>query len=248
MSTIKELQKKIHDIEEQHQVEISELKQKLNDMALKYEEKIEKLTEKLISDQKEFQNTILQTIQNIMKASTESMKLIVEDTSKQTAIEVEKNFTKILEKKEKQKNLVVVGMPERDEESDWNRVYEMASHAGIIDPPSAIKTAYRDGIPGKKTSGGFLIPRILKIRFTNKNYRLAFLKKNYNELGEDFSRLYVRPDLTYEEREHDRALKAQLRQRRADTGNQNLIIKNGEIIDKTMWNNVTVRGNRRASQ
>lgn len=94
----------------------------------------------------------------------------------------------------------------------------------------------------------FLIPRILKVRSMNKNYRSAFLKQNYKELGEDFSRLYVRPDLTFEERERDRALKSQLQQRRAETGNQNLIIRNGEIVDKPVGIYATVQENSQASQ
>lgn len=252
MTTIKELQKKIHDIEEHHKAEIAELnrkfEQRLADLTEKYEEKVDKLTEIISNVQKDIPSLISQAVEKAIKASAESMKNIIEDVAKQTAQAVEKSLNNSWEKKEKQKNLVVVGMSERDEGSDWNRVYEMAKHAGIADPHSAIKTIFRDGSSGRKTPAGLPVTRILKVRFTNKNYRLAFLKTNYRDLGVDFSRLYVRPDLTYDEREMDRALKAELQQRRADTGNLNLIIRNGQIIDKTLWNHGTIRGNERSSQ
>ncbi len=89
-------------------------------------------------------------VENPIKITAESVKCMIGDVAEQTAAAVEKSLMRTLEKKEKKKNLVIVGLPERDEASDWNRIYQMAEHAGIADPPSAIKTIFRDGAAGKK--------------------------------------------------------------------------------------------------
>jgi hypothetical protein len=56
-------------------------------------------------------------------------------------------------------------------------------------------------------------------------------------MGTNFAKVYARQDLTYEERVKDRALKAELQQRRATENNLNLVIRNGKIIDKTIRSN-----------
>lgn len=247
MSTIKELQKRINDLEKQHQTEIIELNNKFDlkfaELSKKYEEKVDTLTTSIISFHNEIPQMISDAVQNAVKSIFDSYKTTFENIVSATADTVSKSFMNSLEIKEKQKNLVIVGMPEVDDNSDRERVYQMAKYAGIDDPSLAIKTTFRDGRGGKKSRSGAPIPRIIKVRFANKNYRKIFLTKGYKELGDDFSGLYVRPDLTFEEREADRALKAELRQRKSATGNENLVIKNGRIVDKTQLQPPKRQGN-----
>jgi hypothetical protein len=161
------------------------------------------------------------------------MKNSIKQVAIETASAVEKSFLDLLEKKEKKKNLVVVGMNEGDDASDWDKVCQMAQSSGIEAPEIAIKTVFRDGAAGKRRPNGSIIPRILKVKFANQSYRERFLRGNYKRLGGDFSNLYVRRDLTYDERQRDRALKADLQERRSVENNPNLIIRNEKIVDRT---------------
>lgn len=52
-------------------------------------------------------------------------------------------------------------------------------------------------------------------------------------MGADFGFVYARHDMSYEEREKDRELKAELHQRRMIEENSNFAIRNFRIIDKS---------------
>ena len=210
--------------------QITELKKEMAEMSKKYDSKIAQLLESI-------PNIVANAVDSAIKAMANSMKDLMKETAKETAMAVEKSFLSTLEKNEKKENVVVVGLPERDEAADRARIYEMAQHAGINQPDHAIKTTFRDGIAGKRRQNGEMIPRIMKVKFVNKEYREKFLRTNYKGMGAEFAQVYVRHDMTYEEREKDRELKAELRHRRTTEGNSNLVIRNGRIIDKTNQSN-----------
>lgn len=128
---------------------------------------------------------------------------------------------------------MLVGLPEGDEESDWDRVSRMATKAGIAHPNQAIKTVFRDGVRGGTRQDGSTIPRIVKIRFWNKAYRETMLKfGRYREMGNDFAHTYLRHDMTYDERVKNKELRMELQHRRETERNQALVIRDGKIIDK----------------
>jgi hypothetical protein len=97
---------------------------------------------------------------------------------------MEKVFLSILEKKEKKENAVVIGLPESDELTDQNQIQEMARHAGIIQPEFAIKTTFRDGIAGKRRQNGEAIPRIVKVKFFNKEHREKIFAGQFQKYGD----------------------------------------------------------------
>jgi hypothetical protein len=230
-TTTASLQKQITDLQNHHKKELSELHQK-------YDEKIESLLKTILDIQKSIPAIIADTVKNAVQTAVDAFKEITKSTIieaiEKSSTTMEKNFATIVEKKEKGKNLVLVGLPEGDENSDWDRVCYMAEKTGITNPTIAIKTIYRDGMEGRKNVRGEIIPRIIKIKFANKQYREKMLKfGHYKELGSDFTRAYVRRDMTFEERQHDKELRTELMQRRQTEGNPNLIIRDGGIVDKT---------------
>lgn len=90
-------------------------------------------------------------------------------------------------------------------------------------------TVFRDGplTPGKS--------RILKIGWNNRGDRLAFMK-NVRKLRPTefdprhrFSKIWARPDLTYRQRQADRALREELTRRKAE-GETDIVIRKGVIV------------------
>lgn len=237
MSSVSDLKKKIEDMKNQHQVEITSLNQRFEEkfasITQKYEEKISQLSQSIENLQKSIPQILSDAIDNVVKTTAESMMALIDESVNKTAAAIEKSFMTVMEKKEKKKNLVVVNLPESNDAEDWEKVEKMASLAGIEDPAHAIKTIFRDGVGGKRAQNGSIIPRILKVKFRNPQARQKFLHNNYKNLGPDFARVYVRYDLTYEERERNRALRAELHQRRLMDGNSDLIIRNGRILNRS---------------
>jgi vacuolar-type H+-ATPase subunit I/STV1 len=140
--TVTSLTKQIGQIKEQHQSEITELSRK-------YDERISKLTETIEKLQQDIPKIIAAAVEKAIHATVESMKNSIKQVAIETASAVEKSFLDLLEKKEKKKNLVVVGMNEGDDASDWDKVCQMAQSSGIEAPEIAIKTVFRDGAAGK---------------------------------------------------------------------------------------------------
>lgn len=149
-----------------------------------------------------------------------------------TAMEVVQEFW---EKKEKKNNLVVVGFPDKkDSEKEQNAhdrkvVSDICENLGV-DPKSVVSTFREGRVPGK---------RIMKVCFGDRQVseRRTFLAKASDliralpECKSQHFRAFVRPDLTAKQREADYQLRGELKRRR-DSGEQNLVIRNGRIIVK----------------
>lgn len=120
----------------------------------------------------------------------------------------------------------------------------MAIKAGIARPDQAIKTVFRDGPRGRRRQDGSIIPRIVKIRFWNPSYRQIMLKfGRYKDMGNDFAQIYLRHDMTNDERMANKELRAELYHRRETEDNQALVIRDGKIIDKRSFARNSQRGN-----
>lgn len=124
------------------------------ELSRKYDERILKLSETIENLQREIPIIVAAAVEKAIHATVESMKNSIKQVAIETASAVEKSFLDLLEKKEKKKNLVVVGLPESDDASDWDKVHRMAQSAGIESPETAIKTTFRDGAAGKKRPNG----------------------------------------------------------------------------------------------
>ncbi len=128
------------------------------------------------------------------------------------------------EKESKKKNLVVLGLPENPNASDLDMMKQVCASVSVS--PTSVHEVLRDGPaqPGR--------PRILKVKFQDLASRRKFLVgfRGAAQGLAGFGKSWVRPDLTFRERQQDRVLRAELGRRR-DAG-ENVIIKGGKIVPK----------------
>ena len=112
---------------------------------------------------------------------------------------------------------MILGLPESQEpaESDTVRVKEFAERIGV--ESEAITETFRDG----PRSGNK--PRILKVRFADSRSRSAFLRE-FRSVSPAPS-CWVRPDLSFHQRERDRELRKEL-----DSKNGR-VYQNGRVTD-----------------
>ena len=120
----------------------------------------------------------------------------------------------------KKSNLVVLGLSENDGKTDNEKIGEFASKLNI--PAQDVVECYRDPpTPNpNKTS-----PRILKVRFGNHASRAKFLSGLRNVVEKDATgrgREWVRPDLTFHQREQDRHLRAECDKMNGADRNRNI--------------------------
>ena len=74
--------------------------------------------------------------------------------------------------------------------------------------------------------------RLLKVEVRNlplKRSILSNAKKLYNASSEQLCKVYITPDLSYQERMHQKNLRSEL-QRRKDAGESDLVICRGQIV------------------
>ncbi len=147
-----------------------------------------------------------------------------------------------MERKEKRRNLVLVGLPENrnfdlDEDQnceDKTKLVEICQAVGINE--KALVKNFRDG--RKNGFDGKRQNRIVKLVFENGDARHKFLVGTNDILKEDssYSRLkftpFVRIDQTYKQRQQDAQLRKELKDRR-EAGERNLIIRKGEIVERS---------------
>ena len=129
------------------------------------------------------------------------------------------------EKQHKVKNCVVVGLQEDRDEDLRASVKKMVEHAGVS--PEDIKDVFRDG--QKRPDR----PRIVKVRFARRSAKMTFLRhsRKYRELGPKFERCFVRHDMTYNERCHDRQLRDQLKAM-PDGEREQFMIRDFQIVGR----------------
>lgn len=126
--------------------------------------------------------------------------------------------------------LVMIGLPEKEKDEDGgNDIDSLACVKSActslrIDPDVVVET-HRHGTVGEK-------PRIMKITFTDSSARRKFLTgfRDARAGLQHMSTAWVRPDLTFLQRQKDRELR-DLLDIEKDKG-RDVIIRNGEIIDR----------------
>ena len=146
-----------------------------------------------------------------------------------------------IQRENKAMNLVIVGLPETDTttlRSDADRavIEQVLSHLNV--PTSDVADVFRDGAvrrPDPTAADTRPYSRIVKVKFTNMNSRIKFLTNfRQQKPGETrYSRTYVRPDLTFRQREADKLLRNELMLRREAEPTADLIIRRGKIIHRS---------------
>lgn len=147
----------------------------------------------------------------------------------------------LFEKKEKKLNLVIVGLPEKeDSDMDQNAVDLSLVHSVCEEfeiPVDAVSTTFRDGMRAR-LPGGRKKNRIMKVCFESGQHRQTFLRnattflRRPDKFGREFFKPFVRKDMSFLERQQDRALREELKARKA-SGEANIFIRNGEIVHRT---------------
>ncbi len=128
--------------------------------------------------------------------------------------------TEAVELKEKRMNLVMIGLPENN--NDQDTISQVCDQLNV--DPSGVVGVFRDG----QRRGDW--PRILKVRFGNADTRRRLLtglrdvRANVPTAG----RAWFRPDLTYRQRQEDKKLREELEARRG-TG-ERCRISRGKIV------------------
>lgn len=149
-------------------------------------------------------------------------------------------MSEIEEKKEKRNNLVLVGITEAQEDlKKW--VEAVGSEIdNSVDWKTAIKGAQRNGKNPIDRKTGKELPRIIKLFFNDKDARKVFLQKykSYALGTEDFTSSFCRIDMTYNERQKDKELRAQVRLL-ADNGDKSWVVRDFKIVRKTNRSGLT---------
>lgn len=168
--------------------------------------------------------------------SEEALSNIIRIATKAASEGVAEQIKEAMEKREKKRNLVLVGYPEKGDGRSEQNEYDLKAVHKYCDQlqidPKSVRTTFRDGM---KTSGR---PRIMKICFEEgcSQERFSFLvgaKKRMDtdpELGGLKWKPFVRPDMTFNERQQDKALREQVKELR-DQG-KDMIIRNGKIVPR----------------
>ena len=142
-----------------------------------------------------------------------------------------------LERESKKLNLVVVGLPESDKtkarcDADKNFVHQVAAALDIN--TNNISEVFRSGAVRQDVpASGYPYARVLKVKFVDRGSRLSFLRgfKGAKPPSAASLKTYVRPDMTFRERQLDRELRTELLRRRLTE--PDLVIFRGKIVKKT---------------
>lgn len=149
-----------------------------------------------------------------------------------THAEVSETVRDELEKSSKKDKLVLFGLRESKSGSieqrrldDQGQVKEMADMLGV--PDGDIQSVFRDGMPRKDGTN-----RPIKIKFAYKEPRIMFLTKLHTLQKEKaaWEKIWVRPDLSYMERQSDERLRKKLEEIRLR--HKDVKIRNGGFVIK----------------
>ena len=145
-----------------------------------------------------------------------------------------------IERISKRNNLVVVGLPEGvDGEVEVRKIARLVDGELDSNIEPSISEVFRDG--PKKLPSGRPATRVLKIKFRAgaKDERFELLRNFHKHAGQSSNgrKVFVRPDLTYRQREEDRERSRQLRsireQAEADGCHDRFKIYRGRIYNVT---------------
>ena len=157
---------------------------------------------------------------------------------------VEKKVSEYLdEKQEKEKrksNIVITNLPESKKESpgerkqdDLDRVKEIVQKVLPEVDGSMIENPVR---LGQFKIGSNVRPRLVRVSVKTEEMKNKILRKAY-KLNQGVTnkneKIFINQDLTPKQREVEKALRDELRERR-DNGEEDLVIRNGRIVQRTV--------------
>jgi hypothetical protein len=151
----------------------------------------------------------------------------------QPNVDIQAEVKEALDKEKKRLNAVIVGLPE----NDLGKVRCSGDEKFVKDICGTLKIAqsdvldvFRDG-KIKESEGGRQFCRVIKVKFDSWASKLSFLK-GFKRCVPSGVKAYVRHDLTFREREEERALKGRLAQYREQFKDAEIVINRGRIVYK----------------
>jgi hypothetical protein len=156
------------------------------------------------------------------------------DTNYQPAASViQEEVREAIEKEKKKLSAVIVGLPEVDiakvrSDGDKQFVAGIAGKCGV--DVAEIKDVFRDG-KVREAEGDRTFCRIVKVKFETWAAKMSFIRSFKKSIPVHL-KAYVRHDLTFREREAERALKKQLGKYREEFKDAEIVINRGRIVYK----------------
>ena len=143
-------------------------------------------------------------------------------SSKNTTAEVIEEY---MDREQRKLNVVVHNVPEESTSQDLEKVTSMFESEFSVPGSHIVKVARL----GNSTNGR---PRLLLATLDSEQHKRSIIK-NAIKLSKSttWNKVYVSPDLTAKEREVNKALREELKRRRAN-GERDIIIKRGKIVSK----------------
>ena len=137
------------------------------------------------------------------------------------------------ERSSRQCNLIIHNVPESASmESDARKAYDESQAKDILEHLEVEDAEVTQPTRLGKKSEDARRPRLLKVTVSNESVKkqaLAKAKTLRNSEDQTLSKIYITPDLTFQERERNRKLRAELEARKKK-GEKELVIRNGRII------------------
>lgn len=136
--------------------------------------------------------------------------------------EVQIQVLEMMERTKRRNNLILMGIPEEGKDGEGSEIVQDVVN-GLMTEKVEYEVMGRIGVKGSK-------PRPIRIRvgdIVQKRKILASAKKLKNTVG--MERIYIVPDLTWQQQEEDKKLREEVRQKRAK-GEVNVRIIRGEVV------------------
>ena len=160
--------------------------------------KINKRFDEVMNEMQTLKNMITSPDSQINKNYTE-LKSRVDKQAE--IISKQQHFLEVLDRKEREANVVILGVPEEHEAldgavTDQEKINKICSKIGV---DGVVGTHRRLGVGGGALSGGAVLPRRRPILLTlaDRNQRICILD-NANRLkgsGDNYSRIYIKKDV-----------------------------------------------------
>ena len=191
-----------------------------------------------IDDRLNMLTTIVQTLQDQNKMILTLLQNTGGNINSQIREEVKEFFENEKEKQIRKDNLIFFNIPESMEKSDEAIQIEDAKNIQNICEsicPGINLTELRDlkvSRLGRIKPPTGSRPRGVKVKFGNEETKTLVLKnaRNLKKLKQ-MEKVVIQPDKTLKEREQDKALVEEMKQRRLDSG-EDLFIRNGKILSR----------------
>ena len=168
-------------------------------------------------------------VAHVVKAQMDKFPRVGDNGDRRAAVDLSKVLDDHLDKEKRKANIVIHNLPEQSEGTVVERCEkDSASFVTMIkDEMKLNATVSKSFRVGKKLSDK---PRLLIVTLDNPAVKQDILRyASQLRHSEQYSNIYVTPDLTQKEREANRKLREELASRRR-SGEANLMIKGGKII------------------